>query len=101
MRRGIGSRLCGLTPCDRLLLLVIGAWCVAGVLDNYFRLRNVTYQQLVPRLFIATVVWAAAAAVVTHSVIWRWRSLAEYGISFQRGGLGSLVACRIDFVSMT
>ena len=86
---GIGDRFRTLPRCDRPLLLVIGAWCVLGPVDNYFRIRSPAYASW-GRLILAIIVWATVAGTIAYTAVRQRRGLRDYGFSFKRGGLGSL-----------
>lgn len=90
MSPGIRDRIGRLAYCDRLLLVLIAVWAVAGGLGNYYRLRGPTVGSRQFWLLLTMALWAAIAGVVAYSLIRRRRRPADYGFSFRRGGVASL-----------
>ena len=87
MGPGIRDRIRRLPFCDRLLLLLVAGWSIAGIPANYFRVRGAMGggQQLA-----AITLWATIAGVIAYSLVRRERRLADYGFSFKIGGVASL-----------
>jgi len=92
MNPGVGSRIRRLWHHDRLLLLLPVAWSIFGTIDNYFRLRSVGYRTSGFRLLLSIVLWATVAGALAWSTFRQQRRLADFGFTFERGGLVSLAA---------
>jgi membrane protease YdiL (CAAX protease family) len=90
MSLAIGNRIGRLRPSDRLLLVLIAGWSIAGIPGNYFRVHGQHGEAQFLSFGLAIVLWAAIAGVIAYSVIRRRRRPADYGFSFQRGGIASL-----------
>ena len=90
MSPGIRNRIRRLAGCDRLLLLLTCGWGILGIPGNYFLQRHRMDGTAVFFQLLTMILWAAIAGVVAYSVIRRQRRPADYGFSFQRGGLASL-----------
>jgi membrane protease YdiL (CAAX protease family) len=86
---GVVSRVRALPRSDRLLLLLIGAFSIAGSVDNYFRLRGLGEFRLPLAIII---LWVTLAGTIFYSALRQHRRLRDYGFSFNRGGVGSLAA---------
>jgi membrane protease YdiL (CAAX protease family) len=95
MIAGIDNRIRRLGRCDTLLLLLTGIWTILAVPGNYFRVHPLMDGALQLRtLVIFQYLWmlllAAVAGVVAYTAVRRQRRPADYGFSFQRGGVASL-----------
>src|ERR1035441_7821463 len=90
MSPGIGNRIRRLAGCDRLLLLLPCGWAILGLPGNYLHQRHRMDGTAQFLQILTMILWAAIAGVVAYSVIRRQRRPADYGFSFQRGGLASL-----------
>src|SRR5262249_512158 len=62
-----------------------------GIPANYFRVRGPTSEALLFWSVVGLILWVAVAGVIAYSVIRQQRRPADYGLSFQRGGVASLV----------
>jgi membrane protease YdiL (CAAX protease family) len=90
MSPGIRSRIRSLARCDRLLLLLTGGWLIAGIPDNYFRVRGLMGEARQFLAFGVMILWAVIAGVIAYTVVRQQRRPADYGFSFKRGGVASL-----------
>jgi membrane protease YdiL (CAAX protease family) len=98
MSPGIRNRIRRLAGCDRLLLLLTCGWGILGIPGNYFLQRHRMDGTAVFFQLLTMIMWAAIAGVVAYSVIRRQRRPADYGFSFQRGGLASLAVLAVIHV---
>jgi membrane protease YdiL (CAAX protease family) len=85
------SRIRSLGCCDKLLFLLTFAWTIVGILANYFRVRGPRSEALLFWSVVALILWVAVGGVIAYSVIRQQRRPADYGLSFQRGGVASFV----------
>ena len=90
MGAGIGNRIRRLLGCDGLLFWLIAVWIAAGIPGNYLRVRGLTNEGILLWTSLAIILWTGIAGVIAYSVIRRQRRPADYGLSFQRGGVASL-----------
>ena len=98
MSPGIRNRIRRLAGCDRLLLLLTVGWAILGIPGNYLYQRHRMDGTAVFFQLLTMIMWAAIAGVVAYSVIRRQRRPADYGFSFQRGGLASLAVLAVIHV---
>ncbi len=90
MSAGIRSRIRSLGCCDRLLLFLTVGWAIVGIPGNYFRVRGLSNEALLSWTLVSGILWAAIAGAIAYSVIRQQCRPADYGLSFQRGGVASL-----------
>jgi membrane protease YdiL (CAAX protease family) len=90
MYPNILSRLRSLQSCDRLLLLFSVGCAIAGIPDNYLRVRGLAGNALLSWTLVGMVLWVAVAGLIAWSVIRQQRRPADYGLSFRPGGVASL-----------
>jgi membrane protease YdiL (CAAX protease family) len=99
MSAGIRNRIRRLGCCDRLLLLLTGAWAILGIPGNYFRVHGLMVDGTGQFWTLVTMIlWATIAGVIAYSVIRQQHRLAAYGFSFQSGGVASLAMLAVIHV---
>jgi membrane protease YdiL (CAAX protease family) len=90
MNPGIRDRFRWLPGSDRLLLLLTVGWTITGTAGNYFRPRHLTDGTGQYWFYLMMTLWAVIAGVVVDSLLRQKRRLADYGFSFNMGGVASL-----------
>ena len=98
MSPGIRDRIRRLAWGDRLLLLLTLFFSIGGIPGNYLHQRHRMDGTAVFLGLVTKILWATIAGVVAYSVIRRKRRPADYGFSFQRGGLASLAVLAVIHV---
>jgi membrane protease YdiL (CAAX protease family) len=76
--------------CDSLLFLLPVVCAIVGIPANYFRVRGPANDALLLWTLIGLTLSVGIAGVVAYSIIWEQRRPADYGVSFQPGGVASL-----------
>jgi membrane protease YdiL (CAAX protease family) len=100
----IRNRIRKLGSCDRLLLLLTVAWTILGIPGNYLRVHGPMdgARQFGTLPWMIQILWmvllAAIVGVIAYSVILRQRRPADYGFSFNRGGVASLAILAVIHV---
>ena len=98
MSPGILSRIRSLGRCDRLLLLLTGAWAIVGMPANYSRGGGLTNRAWLFWNLVVMILWVAIAGVIAYSVIRQRRRPSDYGFSFKLGGVSSLAVLAVIHV---
>jgi membrane protease YdiL (CAAX protease family) len=100
----IRNRIRKLGSCDRLLLLLTVGWTFLGIPGNYFRVHGPLdgARQFRTLPLLIQILWmvllAAIVGVIAYSVIRQQRRPADYGFSFNRGGVASLAILAVIHV---